>query len=363
MTLESILQSRRFDLPYLISISGKLSSDDLNTILHNFNQEIQASGELFQGIFKEYYSSGGKEEIDADVFKKDIESITNGVLKVIALYLNGSPALAYSHFDETIKINKLKYLLTNRTKILNRNSSFYRLRSDGGFTTPITPLQLFHVPFELRFKIDTKRYSIPGFPCLYVSDSLHIACKEMDIDDSTNQLKSIKAVRLTNNAKLRYLDVAARDISTLLAGKSKFVMGKDDSVILEIFEYALLYPIIAACHTKIDYSKMHAPFKIEYVVPQILLQWFRDNNRFTHGIRYFSNRIDYATGSSKIGAYNYVFPVKASCKDGYCQNLQKIFNSTDVLIANGFGHTKSTLVEKITELQDVLLGEGAKILV
>lgn len=353
MTLEEILQLKEFNLPYQISLSGKLSPGNLIKVLEDYNDAIVSSTDLFDGIFKSYYSSiTPSKNIDLSIFKNDITTITKGIKDVIDLYLNGSPAAAYSKFDETIFKGNIKYLFERR-KVIARDSSFYRLRTDK-LDDPPTPHQLFHVPFELRFRIDTKRYSIPGFPCLYAADSLHIACKELDVDDASKYLKDVKVVRLTNNSTLRYLDVAARDVSAILSGKTSFLMTVDDSIIREVFEYALMFPIIAACHSKIDYERNWAPFKIEYIVPQLMLQWFRDNNKFCDGIRYFSNRIDYDYFKKFGAVYNFVFPVKASNHQGFCNHLTNLFNSTDVVLADHYPHAKTALDEKIEELQDKL---------
>jgi len=98
--------------------------------------------------------------------------------------------------------------------------------------------------------------------------------------------------------------------------------------------YLLWYPLIASC-SYIRTNK-NDPFAAEYVIPQLLMQWVRneigsntgDEYAQLVGIRYFSCA---SVKASDMG-FNYVFPTSGQQKSGelpYCAVLSKAFRLTN----------------------------------
>ena len=92
----------------------------------------------------------------------------------------------------------------------------------------------------------------------------------------------------------------------------------------EIMSRIICWPLIAASSVQVKIPDM--PFIPDYIVPQLLLQWLRNNKNFD-GLRYFSTRIN-RIDHSPWAAMNYVFPVKEVTSEGYCQKLQNKFYLT-----------------------------------
>jgi hypothetical protein len=161
-------------------------------------------------------------------------------------------------------------------------------------------------------------------------------------------------VRLTNNSQLNYIDVCPVDIQEKLLEINKgSLLGNGAKICFEIYNYGLLYPLIAACHCKIKY-KESAVFKVEYIIPQLILQWFRDfdKHKSIAGIRYLSNRVRFQQTKEKY--YNYVFPVKEPTnKKGHCKQLKRLFNSTTVISMKG-RFKSNTFTGRVTELEKSL---------
>jgi hypothetical protein len=65
------------------------------------------------------------------------------------------------------------------------------------------------------------------------------------------------------------------------------------------------------------------PFVPEYIVPQLLLQYVR-NETSLDGLRYFSTRVEQYE-ASPWAAMNYVFPVQEQAAKGYCPKLREKF--------------------------------------
>ena len=49
--------------------------------------------------------------------------------------------------------------------------------------------RVFHVPFNLRSKMSTTRYSIPGYPALYLGTSIALNCEEIHKYDHSFPLR------------------------------------------------------------------------------------------------------------------------------------------------------------------------------
>lgn len=98
--------------------------------------------------------------------------------------------------------------------------------------------------------------------------------------------------------------------------------------------YLLWYPLIASC-SYIRTNK-NDPFAAEYIIPQLLMQWVRNeigsnsNDEYDQlvGIRYFSCA---SIKASDMG-FNYVFPTSGQQKSAelpYCAVLTKAFRLTN----------------------------------
>lgn len=233
-----------------------------------------------------------------------------GILETIDIYYDGQPAKAYSRFQEVLDYRKGKY-----KKILNidtyiEEENFYRIRKkEENFA--LSSLEMFHIPFDSRGKVSTQRYSIPGFPSLYLAKTLYVAWEELN----RPSLDSFQAVRLISKKQLTYLDLTTTD------------WGKDN-LNKTAYKYLMTWPLIAACSIKV--SNYSDTFKPEYIIPQLLLQWVR-NNGDIDGIKYASTHIDKQKLNSEGELYNLVLPVKQNKDAGYCDQLVDIFEITETI--------------------------------
>lgn len=72
-----------------------------------------------------------------------------------------------------------------------------------------------------------------------------------------------------------------------------------------IVRYIKMYPLILACSFVNQSGKV--PYKQEYIIPQMLMQWVQRNSDFAQGISYFTCT-DTTTQTSMWCAYNIVIP-------------------------------------------------------
>jgi len=252
--------------------------------------------------------------------------IRNSIHEALELYLSGRPSAAYLRLKETVV--KHEQIFKNvvaepRTEKLNKN--LFRIRESKG--EKLTKDDLFHIPFRLRRKVSSQRYSIPGFPSLYLSSSIYTAWKELSSPD----LDSVVVVRVELTQKVKVLDLG-HPPQFLAPIISQFNSSLQLSGMLFDLLTAklILWPLQAACSVMV-YDR-NSPFKPEYIIPQLILQLLRDDAFGTdiQGIRYFSMNYGQSKHSLDLGT-NYVFPVKDTFIDGHCEMLKELTLLTEPL--------------------------------
>ena len=262
-----------------------------------------------------------------------IQSLTEVIPKVIEQYFLGNPSKSFTilsnlfNSTNTFTLNFPKYQYANR-------SSFFRIRSKTYLTDkPLQRSELFHHPFEQRGKVSTQRYSIPGFPCLYVGDSMYVCWEELNRPD----LRKVQAVRFENNGPMSVFNI---DFS---------IYGNPQKIeklnLPELRSYLLLWPLFAVCSIEIPDNRKNDPFKPEYIFPQLLLQFLipilsdslkSGTMNEIIGIQYNSTRINKALYQNKSNSFfNLVLPplyeIDSITPSGHSNHLKRLFNMTEVV--------------------------------
>lgn len=262
-------------------------------------------------------------------------------------YYSNSPEHAYRALQEALLLPEIKTILTNSKRlVIGRNNNFYRIRTieqPKGTVLPCPKIkELFHIPYELRRYITTQRYSMPGFPCLYLGSSLNVAYHEVieaEINapykiPPTSEKKSY-AIRLSNNYRLNCFDLSPIPLQQYvnLINDPKADIEQRISTIDKVNKYGLMWPLMAACYFQVAYkNKSKVNFKAEYIIPQLILQWFqRDINNDTDGIRYLSVNMSHQSDKPEIVGHNFVLPAKQISEKGHCIILKNSFKVTDPL--------------------------------
>lgn len=248
---------------------------------------------------------------------KRLSRIILGIKNTINAYYGGNPFNAYTRLRDTIRDSKLDSIWSGDK--FKSNTNFYRLRlSDVNYA--LDSKELFHIPFHLRTKIQTQRYSIPGFPSLYLSNSIYVAWEEM----KRPKLENIQAARFVNTCPIEFIDLTT---SRYLNRK---YWQRDN---IDAYSIILMWPLIAACSIKV--KNTNDPFKPEYILPQLLLQWIRNQTAkkkvVFDGIKFSSTHIDLNSSKSKGEFYNLVIPVVDRKTELFCQTTANKFKVTDVV--------------------------------
>ena len=305
-------------------------------------------------MFHEYYDSVEKElcesiwgsTIGIDDYK--IKKVCNLLIHVVKQYLNGFPSKAFESFCELMDLLEQKPLQTYYKSIMehfdasnyNDSLNLYRITCVNE-NIPHDKSRVFHTPYYLRSKVSTSRYSIAGFPSLYLGTSLELCYEEVH-HNPHEQFALASRFQLErnfecNNTEIKVIELAIKPQDFLVernrsdTHRNTRIIPQDALNRLDVREaYLLWYPLIAAC-SFIRVNKKD-PFAVEYIIPQLLMQWIRSRMRTQKqkynqlvGIRYFSCA---SVKASEIG-FNYVFPASGKqTKDSFCPTLSRAFKLT-----------------------------------
>lgn len=247
-------------------------------------------------VFIKHY---GGPLVDFDLVA-ECKMLMNSIIKSLSAYFNGSPNMAYRILEHTF-VDKNFHLLNTLPQI-QYIGPLYRVRGERNLSAQ---KELFHTPFELRNCCGSYRYSILGYPSLYLAGSIETALAESRIID--NQY-SVMLFRSNEILQCIDLSLPSRELS-----------------FWERYSLVLFYPLIFACGLKVkDESK---PFKPEYVIPQLLFQVVSECSDLM-GVSYTSTRMenpDYRNGKQR----NFVLKVpKADKAKGQSFELAGKFKCT-----------------------------------
>lgn len=264
--------------------------------------------------------------------RQTLEQFCNNLLKSLNTYFAGFPAKAYFEFEEAINlIHDFLFPKVPGKLPFNEREPYYRARV--GSNRQFERHEMFHIPFELREFVTTQRFSVPGLPCLYLSNSTYACWEELKrphvdkMQVSRFKLEDMSFnflnISLTPNFMcLMFESFMTQDYLDFTKQNEQQALDSMNSLTL----YAIMtWPLIAACSIKV--KKHDAPFKPEYIFPQFLLQWVT-HNKNVDGIKYSSIEAN-ANYSLDFGELaNYAIPVKEIQSSGYCQKLRNAFSLT-----------------------------------
>ena len=152
----------------------------------NFQSHLEtlfgATLESCRVIDNDYFKDGADGKA---VLLEEIKKVCDGIMECLDLYSRAN--LVYC-------INRMRELLCHESFCAYRvkeDSLWYRSRMVEGRKRVLKAKDMFHVPFEIVRKVGNNRFSISGYPCLYLSNSIW-ACweelKEPAMDDFCTSL-------------------------------------------------------------------------------------------------------------------------------------------------------------------------------
>lgn len=295
---------------------------------------------------------------EKDCFYSLIKKVCDQILKVVKAYLSGFPSKAYALLNNLMKEvihTPIKiYPKSGWTNAFEDNDPLSLFRIVNVVENTIQPRsRVFHTPYNLRSKVGTNRYSIAGFPSLYLGTTVKLCLEELHCDPY-NQYSLCSRFEIVrdlwkNETKIDVIELGIKPQDFFEDRNNDEFALRDRQIDKDLLDsndvrkaYLLWFPIIAA--SSFIRANKKDPFAPEYIIPQLLMQWIRKQNDTNenklYGIRYFSCS---SIKASDMG-FNYVFPTS-----GERHNRSHNFCS---ILTNSFLLSKPVFVHEFDEIED-----------
>lgn len=221
---------------------------------------------------KEY----GVDRESLDVLKED----TDKVLSSVQNYHDGNVGLAQKEIKELVEkcLNNpsaIKDIFKANLYFIGENNElpFFRARTSDKFQD-FSPKEMLALPISLRGKTGSYRFSIPGFPCLYLSNTSY-GCW-LETGRPSEHDFNVSPVLIDPQLKLFDLSVKTDDLSQLKESDKDKVHWYLKLITLKI---ATSYVI----------KEENRTFKSEYIVSQLIMLSCKELG--LDGVAYHSKRV------------------------------------------------------------------------
>ena len=190
------------------------------------------------------------------------------------------PNYSVEHGGQSSFVKSSRNPVTSNAAMTNY---FYRVRkiSDG---SAYARNAIFHTPANLREKISTARYSIAGYPSLYLADTLALSMQELGSPYHSIAACFTLANRFEEMSNVLVIDLGIRPQDYIFKQK---VNNLGDLHKLDAWytsRYVFWFPLLAAC--SFIRENPTSSYSDEYAIPQLLMQWLRLNKKPPYGMKY-----------------------------------------------------------------------------
>lgn len=244
----------------------------------------------------------------------DVENNMQEIINVLKMYRLGNIIDASKKFFNIA--DKMKpYLMIDYTGNFHKDS-YFRIRKVNEKQAKFERNEMFHIPLTKNHLIGTERYSMPGYPCLYLGTQIELCWYECGKPELFYVSKFEIPDEVDNTLKL--IDFSQKSCELKHSFFCWFNNEKDkDKVRKYLLKYLYTYPLRAACSVTVEHPEERVIE--EYIIPQLLLQWIRKDKDF-YGVKYESCKL--SDEVRNIGGYNLVLLTKDFDKDGYDKFLR-----------------------------------------
>jgi len=351
--------------------------DGIEIISHGIIEAVELS---FRGLpssaYKALETVLDRHLLEREVKKRKadikLEEIEDFYYHILGRSMGGSSGLtqaaveeAYNTYakkldnSETVWVKNPMASSKDFLRCINPGPIFYRMRSeqDNMKKQKVDCKGMFHIGFSNRGIVKTQRYSVPGYPCLYMGERIYGCWVELGKPNLNDCLIS----KLRNVKPFYVMDLSI---------PKPEAWEEPDSPKLR--KTLLTFPLIIACTFKQHDTK--AVFKPEYIVPQLLLQYVKElafehnkavatkDEKVVFGIQYTSVHTPKAGEKTDLEERlkgenlfsNYVVPV-VDIKNELCSKLTDIFKISEPICEEfEMAHYKNGK-DVFDTLEDILL--------
>lgn len=208
---------------------------------------------------------------------QEINELIIAILNSDKYFRKGQVFECYKIVYDILYESKYTYDIVRTHKVETENY-FYRMRQcDNEYL--YTKEELFHIPFEERRRTSNQRFSLTGYPCLYLGKSIYVCWEELN----RPKIENANIVGLKTLRPLQLLDL------------------RMPTEIKDVADFYLI-PLIIASSVKVQDPDL--PFKPEYVISQAILHAIISHNNANYSPNNYNGIIYY---SSTVNNYQRLF--------------------------------------------------------
>ena len=265
------------------------------------DQTVMVLNHAFDGLPSE---DKPKKEFD---FLRDVDALSHLVQEVLSDCFRNYHDDAYQKLKQFFEADECFYLnMLPRLEI--KSAPLYRIRT-GSFDKT-NDGEIFHIPFEKRHLVASQRYSVPGYPILYLAGSFFTAWCEMDKPDLIG---------------LSYAGFQFKEAEYFIDLSYPYRLTE----LWEWYSLFVMYPLLMACMVRV--KNPSAPFKPEYLMPQMMTKLVREHGSLFRGIVYMSNKIPESASLESFSSRNFaVLTHNNICLKGHDKDLAERMRMTDI---------------------------------
>lgn len=286
---------------------------------NDFLQDISATFEKYLNIVSSI------DNIEANILE-EVESLCTNLIGVLNLYYDGRKGEAFMKFSAIMNGSADAQGLFSSIGCIDINpGEFYYRARERKQGIEFTIQDMFHIPLNKRGIVSTQRYSSPGYPCLYLGNSIYSCWEEMR--------RPVFNTLMFSAYKVKYV---FKVFDMRVPNDSDYSTKVLPQTIRRI-------PLMLACGFVV--KNPSDVFKPEYIIPQMLVETIICNNRritlcekseidpdVIWGITYTSTHISKDFPYGKKFLENIVLPVvQSSNSSNYCYFLASLFDISQPL--------------------------------
>jgi hypothetical protein len=266
--------------------------------LFNLPKKVNCSEKVFSTIKEELNKYINiMDSIDLENVR-DYSQIVEKITQSLDYFIEGKPNLAYRNIYYLINEKLIDY--TFYEGLMDNSNWPFLFRARLGDYYNYSKKQMFHIPFSSRHIVKPERFSVTGFPCLYLGSSIYVCWEELNRPD----INKFQASRFELASESTLLNLSYTIYDVIWLEKSNW---EEQQIINWLLKYLYSWPLQLACSITVD-SKDTRYFQAEYVIPQFVMQALIESN--IDGVAYISAKGDFSINSPFPLMINYAFPAK-----------------------------------------------------